>query len=348
MIQAYGLAFHSPLIIFNLIPLDKYFPILLVDESKQSIKREFDARIKKNKEGKNPIVLANSLSILQNFVSEYPTLKGVKVILFDFPGLLTPFTQTFIKWLDCNNQPGGAWQLTKLKLELFSELLSELDELDVANKALLANMTRFVPKNRKNDIEDVAEHLSKNYRDLIDTEVSDPKDLDREYSVKNENWKKRNLCGLISDFVNPVDTKRKEEFVTLILDYQLGFLTKREYNNKGNTLARGNEDYKKKFVLARKWMDSTLGSNLYESYCDICANLTTRSWHTIIGEYEISPDDLLLLLSKQSAQSVIENEELQSVYGDDYKSAKDLPTDHNPPSAPYYEEPKSLSITFNF
>ena len=173
MSKIFGLAFHSPLIIHSLVPPRDYGRALLVTDSPTEIKKEVDTAVKSSR--KRPIVmLAGSLSILQSFLKEYVAGKHSdvqwKIVLFDFPGLLVPFDLPSVKWLDCDNQSGGAWQITKLKPDSFAELLGTLKPLDKKTAEDLLKVTRHIPTEKIQEIESILKSLPQTYRDLIPAE----------------------------------------------------------------------------------------------------------------------------------------------------------------------------------
>lgn len=101
--RVYGLAFHSPLIIRTLIPPTKYSVVLLIDDVPASMRKAIEQGVKTANSQKPMLVLAGSLANLQFFLREYGEIKiPYKVILFDFPGLLTPFNLPSVEWLDCD------------------------------------------------------------------------------------------------------------------------------------------------------------------------------------------------------------------------------------------------------
>jgi hypothetical protein len=172
MSKIFGMAFHSPLIIHSLIPPKDYGRTLLISESYSDIKREVESSIKAAR--KRPIVaIAGSLAILQVFLKDFLASKHDvqwKVILFDFPGLLVPFDIPSVRWLDCDNQSGGAWQITKLRPEAFCDILATLKPLDRKTAEELLKVARHVPNDRIPEIERIAKSLPASYKDLIPPE----------------------------------------------------------------------------------------------------------------------------------------------------------------------------------
>jgi hypothetical protein len=120
---------------------------------------------------KTLILLAGNLTVLQQFLREYPDCERFKVLLFDFPGVMVPFEDPLIEWLDCDHQAGGAWQTAKIKMERFATDLENLSPLSAQGKDLIGRMKRFCPReSRVSEIEAFtemfAEGLPKDYRDL--------------------------------------------------------------------------------------------------------------------------------------------------------------------------------------
>ena len=348
-VKVFGIAFHSPLLIFNLIPPEKFHPILLVSENRKEIREQINGRMSENTDGKTFIVLAGSLVILQQFLEEYNFKSGLKILLFDFPGLILPFNNSMIRWLDCDYQNGGAWQVTKLMPEDFAETLLFLDDFDEPSRKVIMDMKRFVPQNRKAELEQIADSLSKSYKEFIVKEAENQKTEEQNVlSIKTDNWKKLTLTDMMKYVIKDLDIKLHAEFIELVLGYQVCIYTKREYNKKATALSRGNEQQKKSLAILRKWMDNnTLGEKLYHAYCDFLANAERRSWKTILEDNTVDESDLCLLLAYQSRDTVLNNKEIYHHYKDDFKSVKDKKSDGVPPTEPFYEFPTPLSTIFN-
>ena len=166
--RIYGMAFHSPLIIHSLIPPRDYVRALLLSDSVSEIKREIDLAVKASR-NRPIVVLAGSLPILHVFLTEsFPKIENpVKILLFDFPGLIIPFVMPGVKWIDCDLQSGGAWQITKLRPESFTELLTALPPIDKKVAETLLKATRYMPEERVPELERVAKHLPETYKSLI-------------------------------------------------------------------------------------------------------------------------------------------------------------------------------------
>jgi hypothetical protein len=172
MNKIYGLVYHSPLIIHHLIPPKDYTRVLLISDNASDVRRDIDSAVKLGRK-KPLVVLAGSLSILQLFLHEFNAGKiesPVKVILFDFPGLLIPFDTPCVKWLDSDYQSGGAWQITKFRPETFLDLLSALKPLEKKTIEELLKMNRHVAKECVSEIEKIAKFLPETYKDLLPPE----------------------------------------------------------------------------------------------------------------------------------------------------------------------------------
>lgn len=173
MNNIFGFAFHSPLIITTLVPPKEYAPVLLISDSVSDIKRDLSQGVAKS-QGKPLVILAGSLTILHGFLKEFMEDKienPVKVLLFDFPGLLVPFNLPCVEWLDCDNQSGGAWQITKLFCPTnFWQKLNDLSFLDKETAEALTQVTRYKPKERSLEIEEILNYLPEHYKDLLKQE----------------------------------------------------------------------------------------------------------------------------------------------------------------------------------
>lgn len=324
MTEIYGYAFHSPLVLMNLVPLRNHVPLYLDSRWVASdLKKNVDP-VLKTVAKRTIVVLAGSLKVLQMFVRVYPDLP-VKVILFDFPGLINPFLDPCLEWIDCDHQTGGAWQITKTKLVNFESLLGNLDLLSGEGRDLISRMERFVPKDRTNDIEKFAEYMPANYKELL--EFSE--DTNQDVQIKDVTWKKKTLVDLMALFLQQVSKHKRPLLLTLALDYQLGKVTKRDYNTKIKFFVENSSNAKKLSNAVRKWMDdSKHGQVLFKSYLDYLCNLTRRSWKTILEDHgAVAELDLLVLIAQQSRDSV----DLTIHYVTECKGVSELPANMNPP-----------------
>lgn len=342
-IEIYGIAYHSPLVIYNLISPRKHYGILLLDENTKRIKEDFENQKRhSHSANKMPVILAGSLDILHTFLKLYPDLVNVKVILFDFPGLLIPFFGKFISWLDCDHQAGGSWQIAKLKPEMVDSLLNKLNILSKEGREFLLDMKRCsFDANKVNEIEKFAEYLPKVYKDLLAAyteKENQVKSLNK--LAKDERRKKESLKSLILSTVSNIKDEKKKRFILhLALDYQLSSISKREFLSKFNTNIN-NENLKENVLIIRKWIDSKLGTSLYNAYLDFLANAETRSIDTILKTHKkVDADDLIMLLAKQSR-----TKEVLNFYKDQLVEYSTLMQDKVLPKKPFYVEIKLEDI----
>ena len=94
MPQIYGYAYHSPLILRNLVPLRDHLPIYLEARWVASdLYKNVNPLIQDcSSPDKTLVILAGSLPILQSFLKTFPDLKQkMKIVLFEFPGFVNPF-----------------------------------------------------------------------------------------------------------------------------------------------------------------------------------------------------------------------------------------------------------------
>ena len=324
MKQIYGYAFHSPLVLVNLVPL-KYAPVFLDSTWVVSdLKRNVDPALKKVGR-KTVVLLAGSLRVLKMFVRAYPDTP-VKVILFDFPGLIHPFLDPCLEWIDCDHQAGGAWQLTKTKLSNFEGLIDNLEVLGDEGKDFIERAERFVPKDKTNDIEKFAEYMPATYKELL--EHTEEK---QETQIKDVAWKKFTLAELLGLFLPQIQKHKRTQLLSLVLDYQLGKVNKRDYSNKIKFFVDNNANAKKLSTATRKWMDDGKhGRILFKAYLDYLCNLTRRSWKTILEDHgAVAELDLLILIAQQCRDNV----DLSMHYVEECKGTLELPANMNPPEA---------------
>lgn len=359
MVQIYGYAFHSPLILQNLIPLRDHTPIYLESRWLASDLYKNVSPLIQDVRDKTLVILAGSLPILQSFLKTFPDIKqDVKVILFDFPGLINPFRDSLIEWIDCDHQVGGAWQITKTKLSSFESLIKKQVPLDDVGKSLIFRMQRFVTQDRISEIEKFHEYMPTNYKEMIDYDMSDQSgnnDNKTTYdAAKDTSWKKKTFCDVLKDFILSMPKSKRQPVLDLVLNYQLGRIAKREYNAKIKPYIENNSSLKKYAILVRKWMDdSKLGRILHQAYLDYVANITRRCWKTILEDHgAVDELDLLIVIAKQHRDLP----DLVLSYSDDLKEIGSLPSNMNHPektmrwsddSLNYHPEPPNLLELFD-
>lgn len=348
-IEIFGLSFHSPLGIKLLIP-SSYYPIYVAhDWAGNNFRKNLDVTVKQAAaSSKTPIVLAGNLTVLQQFLREYPDLPSLKVILFDFPGVVVPFEDSLIEWLDCDHQAGGAWQTSKIKTERFEHDVERLKPLGAKGRDLIARMKRFCPRDsRVSEIEAFAEMfaegLPKDYKDLLSSSHEPSQQLEQEIEI---DWKSQTFRQVLSDvFRHFEDTHLKNQILNLTLSYQVGRISKREFTLNCNK-ALGTRDHLKKLtVILKKWMDDKkLGRALYLRYLDYLANVERRGWQTVLNEGKIgvAEEDLLLLVAFQPrSPQIIEQ------YQEQFKAVQDLAADTVAPSqVDYLPELPDLKTLF--
>jgi hypothetical protein len=357
MAQIYGYCYHSPLILINLTPLKNYVPVYLDSKWVASDMQKNVAPIVDDiSEGKTLVVYAGSLPILQSFLRAYPDIKRVKVILFDFPGLLTPFRDDLITWIDCDHQVGGAWQTTKTKLSSFESLLESLDLLDDQGKELIFRMSRFVTRDRISEIEKFHDYMPANYKEMIDYDMTDS-DNDNKAAydaAKDTSWKKKTLCEVLKEFLVNVPKPKRQQVLDLILDYQLGRIVKKDYNTKIKNYVESSTILKKTVIIVRKWMDDAKrGRTLHRAYLDYVSNLPRRCWKTIIEDHgAVDELDLMIVIAKQHRNTP----DIALLYEEELKEIIELPSNMNLPEANvrwqddtlnYHPEPPLLTDLFD-
>lgn len=358
MIQIYGYAFHSPLILQNLVPLRDHVPLYLESRWVASDLYKNVSPSLQDLGSKTLVVLAGSLPILQGFLKTFPDLKQrVKVVLFEFPGLINPFKDPLIKWVDCDHQVGGAWQTTKSKLSSFETLIREQTPLDDEGKELIFRMTRFISRDRVSEIEKFHEYMPSNYKELLDYDMSDSNGRDNKTTydaAKDTSWKKKTFTEILKEFIVNVPKVKRQDIFNLILEYQLNRISKRDYNAKMKPFVENNTLLKKGVILVRKWMDdSKHGQVLYRAYLDYVSNITRRCWKTILEDHgAVDELDLIVVIAKQHRDVA----DLNLFYSDDLKEIAALPSNMNPPektmrwsdsSLNYHPEPPNLLELFD-
>jgi hypothetical protein len=355
MTQILGYAYHSPLILRNLIPLKDHVPVYLDHRWVASdMSKNVTPLLEMNK-GKTFVLLAGSLPLLQSFLKIFPDVAPLKVILFEHPGLINPFLDVQLEWVDCDHQVGGAWQTTKSKLSSFESLLRDLTPLDGEGKDLIFRMNRFVARDRISEIEKFHEYMPANYKELIDYDMTDA-DSDNKASydaAKDTTWKKKTFCDVIKEFLVNVPKSKKQPVLDLILDYQLGRIPKREYNTKIKAHVEGSTLLKKTVIIVRKWMDDAKrGRTLHKAYLDYVSNLTRRCWKTILEDHgAVDELDLILMISKQHRDLT----DITLLYSEELKDISSLPSNMNLPETTirwsdgtlnYHPEPPLLTDVF--
>lgn len=356
MAQILGYAFHSPLILRQLTPLKDHIPIYLEARWIASELTKNVSPMLENAEGKTLVILAGSLPILQSFLKTFPDAAPLKVVLFEFPGLLNPFRDELITWVDCDHQMGGAWQITKSKLSSFESLLRDLSPLDERGKDLIFRMTRFVARDRISEIEKFHDYMPANYKELIDYDMTD-QDSDNKASYdasKDTSWKKKTFTEVLKEFLVNVPKPKRQAVLDLIFDYQLNRVAKRDYNIKIKTYVESSTILKKTVIIVRKWMDDAKhGRILHRAYLDYVSNLTKRCWKTILEDHgAIDELDLLIVIAKQHRDTA----DLSLLYAEELKDISCLPSNMNLPeptfkwldaSLNYHPEPPLLLDLFD-
>lgn len=348
-VEIYGLTYHSPLLIRTLVPYLEYNPIYLEArwtnlEMQKFVKFNLDQTV-----NKIPLILAGSLTILQQFIKAFPD-QNCKVILFDYPNLINPYLHPLLEWLDCDHQSGGAWQIAKVKYELFEEMLKLLAPISEEGKNLVLSMVRFTARDRINEIEQYVEKIPQNYKELVEDEDGL---LKEEAVVKDSSWKKKTLTQLIKELFVGVSKTKRQMMLDAIFNYFFKNIIKKEYNTKITKLTDGNEVLKKKVVVIRKWIDdSNLGGILFTAYLDYAINFEKRCWLTILEENEnVSDEDLLLVLGRQSP-----NEDLCTRYAEEILNVSSRPANMFAPdlqyqwtdgSFQYHPETPNLTLMFD-
>jgi hypothetical protein len=356
MVQIYGYAFHSPLIIRGLVPLRGYFPIYLEARWVASDMQRNVGPLLKECEGKTIVLLAGSLSMLQAFLQTYPDLKQkLKVILFDFPGFLNPFKDDLITWVDCDHQAGGAWQTTKSKLSSFERLVNAQHPLDAAGRDLIMRMTRFVSRDRIAEIEKFHDCMPASYKELVDYDMGEDTDGKSSYdAAKDTSWKKKTFCAMLKDFTDNVPGIRRQDAFNLLMDYQMNRVSKRDYNTKIKPFIENSAVLKKSVITLRKWMDDPKrGRMLHKAYLDYAANLDRRCWKTILDDHGmVDEQDLLAVAARQHRSTP----DLALFYSEEMKDIVTLPSNMHAPertcrwadgSLHYHAEPPDLPGLFD-
>lgn len=358
MAQIYGYAFHSPLILRQLVPLRDHVPIYLEARWVASdLYKNVNPLIQECSSDKTLVLLAGSLTILQSFLKTFPDLKQtLKVVLFEFPGFLNPFKDPLIDWIDCDHQVGGAWQTTKSKLSSFETLIREQAPLDAEGKDLICRMVRFVSRDRIAEIEKFHDYMPSNYKEMVDYDMTDgDNDSKASYdAAKDTSWKKKTFCEVLKDFIGNVPKPKRQAVFDLIFDYQLNRISKRDYNTKIKPFVENSAILKKTVITVRKWMDdSKRGRTLHRAYLDYVANITRRCWKTILEEHGLVDElDLVTVIAKQHRDTP----DLALFYMEDLKEIGSLPSNMHAPertvrwsdgSLHYHPEPPDLLELFD-
>lgn len=339
-VEAYGFAYHSPLILWQLLPPKKYFPVLLANDSPSQIKDDVKAHQEKYDSKRMPVILAGSLPILQGFIKAFPKMQ-CKVLLFDCPSFLLPFFGPQLKWLDCDHQAGGAWQIAKVKPEEFSRLLEHLHPLSDSGRKFFSDMRRFLPTDKINEVELFAKNIPKYYRDLL-AKMPEEHNKSPLKTSKDAKKSKESLTNLIKVSLSTVeDSDCKQQLVGLVLDYQLDRTGKRDYLTRLTSIIGEDALLKKEFLSIRKWIDSKCGESLLDAYLDFIVNKDIRSINTIVSTYKkVSEEDILLLVA------YFKEEEALQQYKDRIGSFQQLLGDKLAPKE--YPDPPDLGSVFNF
>jgi len=335
--EIFGLSFHSPLAIKLLVP-SNYSPLFIPhDWAGINFRKNLDPMWRQVLTShKTPLVLAGSLSVLKQFLKDYPDAPPFKTILFEFPGVLVPYEDPAIEWLDCDHQAGGAWQTAKLKTERFAEDLESLNVLGTDGRDLISRMTRYFNRERINEIQSFAdmcaEGLPKDYKEYTAT-VQEKNEDDPDVEIEID-WRSLTLVGMLREVLRHFDDSHvRHQILNQTLAYQLGKMSKREFTSSTNKILGYRELGKKLVVLLKKWLDDKrLGRVLFAKYLDYLCNLERRSWETILseGKIDVAEEDLLLLISYQPRA-----EGLLKTYGDQIHLFEQMPSDLVDPEASY-------------
>ena len=347
-VEIFGLSFHSPLLIKMLLPSTYHAVYISHDWGGSNFRKNLEPTVKQAfGSSKTPILLAGNLTVLQQFLREYPDFERFKVLLFDFPGVMVPFEDPLIEWLDCDHQAGGAWQTAKIKMERFALDLENLSPLSVQGKDLIGRMKRFCPReSRVSEIESFtemfAEGLPKDYRDLLSSSTQDvAKVQEPEIDI---DWKSQTFRQVLSEVLRQFDDSHlKQVILNLALNYQVGKISKREFTSNCNKSLGNREHLKKLTVVIKKWMDDKkLGRALYMRYLDYLANSGKRGWQTILNEGKIgvAEEDLLILIAFQPRSP-----DILSQYQDQLKAVEQLEPDANPTKL-HHPDPPDLKTLF--
>lgn len=354
MAQIYGFAYHSPLFLVNLTPRLQYAPLYLEAKwTDRDLVRNVSPMIATIPTGRMPVVVAGSLTALKAFLKGFPNMV-CKVVLCDFPGLLNPFKDPMLEWLDCDHQSAGAWQILKLKYESFTEMLNNLAPLGEEGRDLITRMVRWQSRDRVSEIEKFNESLPTSYKAMVDYEAADLTDADKGYDVtKDHSWKRKSLKDILSEVLDHVQRPERHHILDIILDYQLAKITKREYNAKMRGYMEASPLFKKKVTLIRKWVDDVKhGRLLFQGYLDYVGNLERRAWKTILDDNAINELDLLIVISKQPR-----SKEVSAGYTDELKNILEFSPNMHPPETTvlwstgllnYHPEPPVLANLFDF
>lgn len=354
MTQIYGFAYHSPLFLQNLCPRMSYAPLYLEARwTDRDLVRNVTPVMQAIPQGHIPLVVAGSLTALKAFVRGFPKFKG-KVMLCDFPGLINPFRDPLLEWIDCDHQNAGAWQTLKLKYEAFSDMLGTLDFLGDDGRDLILRMVRWQSRDRVSEIEQFNESLPTSYKALVDYESADLTDSDKGYDVaKDHSWKRKSLKEILAEVLEHVQRAERRHILDIILDYQLSRITKREYNSRMKGYMDASLIFKKKATLVRKWIDDAKhGRLLFQAYLDYLCNIKKRSWKTVLDDSAVNEQDLLIVISKQPC-----SDETSSLYSEEIKGILEFPPNMHPPEATvrwstglfsYHPEPPALAQLFDF
>ncbi len=352
MPQIYGYAFHSPLILRNLVPVKEYLDIYLDAKWLTSeMHKNVSPLIAKDRD-KTLVILAGSLTILQAFFTSFADLdRKIKVILFDFPGLLNPFEDPLLKWIDCDHQAGGAWQITKTNLSSFENLLTAQKCIDAAGKDLIFRMRRFITPDRISEIESISAYIPNNYKDIVDQYI--PEKSSEPLVAKDVSWRKKSFVNLIKDFIHNVPQDKRSGMLNVILDYQLSRISVKVYNTQIKQYVENNSQVKKSVSLVKKWMDdSKTGRLLHSAYLDYAFNNTRRCWRSILDLHNVNELDLLVVIAKQHRDTP----DLAGLYADALQDIEGLPSDMYAPerstrwsdsSLHYHPEPPCLTQMFD-
>lgn len=337
--EIYGVAYNSTVILQQLVSPRKYNPIALhVTFSSSQVKAEVDERLKKSRN--LPVVLAGNLEIARAFLRQYPK-QDCKMVLCECPPFLNPPHSPVLKWLDCDLQSAGAWQVAKIKPEDFMDLLDELQPLGSDGREYLGAV-RYIDDGikRVEALQKFGESIPKYYKDTI-ASLEPEQNKSPIKALKESRKTKDTLRSLLTATLESVDKKHRQALAKLVLDYEITLVSKREYLS-AVTKAVDDETVKKDFLTLRKWMDSKNGALLQEAFFDYATNHARRSWQTVLDAHKkVSEDDLSLLVQHFDVKSTCQ------VFAEKVLSFQNLPQDKTPPKEPNRPASGSLEEILN-
>jgi hypothetical protein len=149
------------------------------------------------------------------------------------------------------------------------------------------------------------------------------------------------LVVILSETVAASSLVQAKKLVEVILDYELGRLTKQSYNSSILNLAGESSRLNKLGVQLRKWTDSWQGQGLLSAYCDLATNFSRRSWKTVLRRHNVQAIDLYVLLVRQNLREATNT----TAFAENYDYLKDIdnyPSDKVAPAKPFH--PPTIGI----